>query len=88
MKQTIDAGGSMPTYQFRFRCRRCSEAIVLTMRVDAYDRSKREGIECPRCHGADVDREAPTFSVKKTTRRHPAPRSRREGRRNPSTHVN
>lgn len=86
----------MPTYQFRFRCRRCSEAIVLTMRVDAYDRSKRDGIECPRCHGADVEGEVPTFSVKKSTR-HPAARARstrrdgresREGRRHPSTHAN
>jgi DNA-directed RNA polymerase subunit RPC12/RpoP len=87
MKQTTDTGGRMPTYQFRFRCKRCSEAIVLTMRVDAYDRSKRDGIECPRCHGADVEGEVPRFSVKKTARQ-PAARARREGRRHPSTHVN
>lgn len=86
MKSLADARGSMPTYQFRFHCKRCSEVIVLTMRVDAYDRSKRDGIECPRCHGVEVDRETAIFAVKRTRRRAAArARDVNGGRRPPAS---
>jgi hypothetical protein len=54
----------MPTYQFRFRCNACGEAIVRTARIDAYDARSTIGVQCPRCHGDDLDREAATFSLK------------------------
>jgi putative FmdB family regulatory protein len=54
----------MPTYTFR--CRACGEPTELTMHVDEYEKMNQQGLECPSCHGHQVERELASFEVKTT----------------------
>ena len=52
----------MPLYDFR--CQDCSELVELSLHVDEYEQKRDEGVECPKCHGHNLQPELTIFEVK------------------------
>jgi predicted nucleic acid-binding Zn ribbon protein len=54
----------MPTYTLR--CHGCGEKDELLLYLDEYEKTKKEGFECPRCRSKDAEPELGPIEVRTT----------------------